>query len=239
MKVLKSSSILAFIFTILCFFHVTVTIQSPEWFVDIGDSQTYIFTKVFDSRLDNPNHIKIREYSDNGQIEIILKAGTILRYTISIVSPFSETIIGYRTYNNNVSLIEESISGIVRRTINNKSYWEEYYEDDPIVRIEGYHIFFEENNFVAREESVLTYFLTEKVIWDFRTGWLVFSSIKAYYMGETYYEVVYKLLERDPQDLIFNLPLNTVFGSITFIGLAIALFGTRIRQQKHKSIKES
>ncbi|MFX0085169.1 MAG: hypothetical protein ACFFAU_05815, partial [Candidatus Hodarchaeota archaeon] len=63
-------------------------------------------------------------------------------------------------------------------------------------------------------------------------------SIKASYMGEAYYNVEYKLLERDLEDLIFNLPLNTIFGSIIFIVLGIALFGTRKRRQKHKSIKE-
>jgi hypothetical protein len=231
-KNLKFSFILACIFTILCISRLTLTIQAPEWIVDIGDSQTYVFTKVFDSRLTNPNHINIMGYSNDGQIEITLRAGTIVSYTISIVSPFSETVIGYRTYNNNVSLIEETISRIVRRTVNNRSYWEDYYEEDPLVHIQGNHIIREYKHYVAREESFLTYFLTEKSIWDFTTGWLVFSSLKADYMGETYYEVVYELLEIALQDSIFNLPLNTIFGSIMFLGLVTVLFGTRLYQQK-------
>jgi hypothetical protein len=191
-----------------------LTIQAPEWIVDIGDSQTYVFTKVFDSRLTNPNHINIMGYSNDGQIEITLRAGTIVSYTIY------------------VSLIEETISRIVRRTVNNRSYWEDYYEEDPLVHIQGNHIIREYKHYVAREESFLTYFLTEKSIWDFTTGWLVFSSLKADYMGETYYEVVYELLEIALQDSIFNLPLNTIFGSIMFLGLVTVLFGTRLYQQK-------
>lgn len=222
-----------FLVTNLWFSRLTLTIEVPEWAINIGDSQTFVFTKVFDSRLANPNRINITGYSSDGQIIITLRPGTIVSYTISALSPFSETVIGYRTYNNNVSLIDENFSGIVRKTVSNRSYWEDYYDDDPLVRIQGNNVIREEKNYVSREESFLTYFLTEKTVWDFRTGWLVFASLKAYYMGETYYEVVYELLEKEYQDYMFSLPLNTFFGAIMFLGLGILLIGTRILQKKH------
>ncbi|MHA2304060.1 MAG: hypothetical protein ACXACU_01620, partial [Candidatus Hodarchaeales archaeon] len=114
-------------------------------------------------------------------------------------------------YNNNISLREEQILGIVRKTVQNLSYWEKYSENNSLYSINENNLVLEEELFIPQTFYRGPYFLKEIISWDLRTGWMISRSIKAYNAGETYYEVSLELLERN-SNFIFNLPVNCVFG---------------------------
>lgn len=214
----------------------------PEWQVHVGDSKSYIFTEVLSHQL-NHHQVIIWEYDENEQVEIILKKGTILSYTITQVNTSSDTIYGYRTYNNNVSLREETFSEIVRKTVHDRSYWEEYCEnedlysirDNLLIREEEMEIF---SAFLPKEVSIpypfqrngYPYFLKMVSIWDIETGWIVFSSYTAY-RYVTFYNITLKLLEEEKYST-FDLPQNFIFGSLLLVCIPLIYFISKSYHQK-------
>ncbi len=230
----RFSMILVCIITILFSSNSTYAVGALEWHVEVGDSNTFIYTEVYDSRSMYPDQIVLSEYSLNGQIDIIVTEGTLVSYTITQLLPFSETIYGTRKVNNNISIREEPILGIVRKTVNNRTYWESFSTDDPIYSLYQDSLIKTEERFVTLEVETVPYFQKEITIWDLRTGWMISSSVKAYNAGITYYEVNLELLDRDINNKIFNLPNNTIIGSLFFFGIIGILLLTRFNHKKHR-----
>lgn len=230
----RFSIILGCIITILFSSNSAYAVGALEWHVDVGDSNAFIYTEVYDSRSIYPDQIVLSEYSLNGQIDIIVTKGTLVSYTITQLMPFSETIYGTRKVNNNISIREEPILGIARKTVNNRTYWEDFSTDDPIYSLYQDSLIKTEEQFVSLAVETVPYFQKEITIWDLRTGWMISSSMKAYNAGTTYYEVNLELLDRDISNNIFSLPNNTIIGSLFFFGIIGILLITRSNHKKHR-----
>ncbi|GAG56397.1 unnamed protein product [marine sediment metagenome] len=211
----------------------TYAVGALEWHVEVGDSNTFIYTEVYDSRSIYQDQIVLSEYSLNGQIEIFVTKGTLVSYTITQLMPFSETIYGTRTVNNNISIREEPIIGIVRKTMNNRTYWEGFSIDDPIYSLYQDSLI-KTVRFVSLAGEAVPYFQKEITIWDLRTGWMISSSVKVYNADVTYYEVNLELLDREISNKIFNLPNNAIIGLVLFFGIIGILLITRFNHKKHR-----
>lgn len=136
-----------------------------EWYVKVGDSNIFVFTEVYDSRSVNPNQIVLTEHSGQEEIDIIVTKGTSVSYTITQLLPFSETIYGVRTFNNNVSIREELILGIVRKTVNNHTFWEGFSADDPTYSLYQNTLTKTEERLVPPSVETGSYFQKEITNW--------------------------------------------------------------------------
>ncbi|MFX0126159.1 MAG: hypothetical protein ACFFAE_21235, partial [Candidatus Hodarchaeota archaeon] len=131
-----------YIFFLLCIFIVSsggclqafARAIQEEWQIQVGDSQNYIYDDFYEVSSDNPS-----EYAywiideNNNNVTIILKKGLTLRYDITFLNP--DEARGKITYNGTITSQEQSIASrnysgrmgiVVRHSINNKTYWEEY-----------------------------------------------------------------------------------------------------------------
>ena len=143
----------------------------------------------------------------------------------------NETVFGFRTFNSNITLREELISGIVRRTVNNRSYWEGFCANDLSYSLFQNSLIFEDEQFISSNNG--NYFLKENTTWDLRTGWMTSTRILAYNGDEIYFDLQLELSDNG-EALIFNLPANTVIGSILFIVISFLLIVTFSFQQKRR-----
>ena len=215
--------------------------QNIEYRVQIGDSQTYIFTKVY-SYFSIPPYefqmIGVRE--EGGFVVITIREGTTLTYTITSI-PRSGLILGTRTYNGNITLQEESFIPFIRKTVTNRSYLVEYcnyYGNNSSEFIISGNLITQEILFVNQSlqtnQGIINVNTTLVDIWNWKTGWQVYQLIKQYNSTTTFYEEERELLDQNSSNE--NNNSNLIFGSILFLTLMIVLIITAIYQKKKKSI---
>ena len=113
-----------------------------------------------------------------------MKKDTILTYTITKINASSDIVYGKKTYNNNISLREEPLNEIVRKT----DEYISFHLNEPTFTIEG--------NLLIQEEEHLMYSIYDEI--SLQTGWMVYSSYCA--MGRfansiTHYNISLEILE--------------------------------------------
>lgn len=208
--------------------------QEPEWYVEVGESRTYIFTKVFSLSESNPNKIVDLVANDRQElITIVLEEGTTVTYTVTEI-PKIGIVMGKRTINNSIVLKEEIITYIVRRTVPDKAYWEEYYKNETSIHLIG-DIIIEtktqiDNDLIVQESryQIAGYQIgvqglinvTELVKWEWMTGWQTHFHSRFYNETSVFRENEYELIREKP----FDQKTNMIFG----LSLLLVIIGTLV-----------
>jgi hypothetical protein len=194
------------------------TVQE-DWQVQVGDSQTYVYKEFYNVTYDNPY-----EYSfwildeDNNNVTIILKKGLIFRYDITFLSP--DEARGKITYNGTITSLEQSISsrnysgwtGIVKPSINNKTYWEEYCEYRGLENVTG--------DLIIEEINTQYYAYINK--WNWKTGWLDYYHLKNWNETTIIMEREISLVPKES----FS-PLNVIVGGFILAVIVLILLGIK------------
>ncbi|MFX0181819.1 MAG: hypothetical protein ACFE95_01955 [Candidatus Hodarchaeota archaeon] len=201
----------------ICFSQAIFT-QDLGYNVKVGDSQTYIYKKVYDILSDNPYQFRRVETNQDGYLVIIIiQEGTLVTYTITTI-PHPGMILFSRTYNRTITLQEElAFRYVLRDTINNKSYWEEFYREDDSTYISG--------DLVVLEEATYNSTLTYK--WNWKTGWLAYYYFKSYNENNTIYEEEIDLVTDSS-----NFGQNIFFGIFMLVVIVIIIITIRLLQKR-------
>jgi hypothetical protein len=191
-----------------------------DWQVQVGDSQTYVYQEFYDVSYDNPyEHSYWIIDEDNNNVTIILKKGLIFRYDITFLSP--DEARGKITYNGTITSQEQSISSrnysgwtgiIVRPSINNQTYWEEYCEYRGLENVTGDLII----------EEINTQDITYINEWNWKTGWLNYYYVKHWNETTIISEWEFSLV---PKESFF--PLNIIVGGFILAVIVLILLGIK------------
>ncbi|MFX1283236.1 MAG: hypothetical protein ACFFB5_06255 [Promethearchaeota archaeon] len=198
-----------------------------EWKVSSGDAITYIYKNFYDITRTNPYEFSVSGIDVNGElVSVTVEKGTKITYTITS-KPTTGPIFGTMTFDSNITLEEQPISDIIIiKTVNNRSYWENYYKNDQSFSIQGdlliqasrtYDVYFDGG-------QAYPYELTTSYKWNWKTGWLTSFYIRSrsYETNETYYEEIFEA-ESTEKSINNQLQSNTIFGSILLSLILIIL----------------
>lgn len=191
-----------------------------DWQIQVGNSQTYVYNEFYEVSSNNPYECSdwiIDE--DNNNVTIILKKGLILRYFITFLSP--DEARGKITYNGTITSQEQSISSrnysgwtgiVVRHSINNKTYWEEYCKYRGLQNVTGDLIVSEIN----------TEYSTTIYKWNWKTGWLDYYYFK--YWNET---IIISVREISLVLKDSFSPFNVIVGGFILAIIVLLLLGIK------------
>jgi hypothetical protein len=107
--------------------------QEIDWTVNEGDSQTYIYNKYFSIYRANPYQANVTIQTEKGEFtNIIYKEGITITFDIEKVTEYE--IRGKKTYNGNITSNSHTLaygfeSWVIRKSINNASYWFNLYKE--------------------------------------------------------------------------------------------------------------
>ncbi|UCG00916.1 MAG: hypothetical protein JSW11_15020 [Candidatus Heimdallarchaeota archaeon] len=192
-----------------------------EWQIQVGDSQTYIYDDFYEVSSDNSSeYIYWIIDENNNNVTIILKKGLTLRYDITFLDP--DEARGTITYNGTITSLEQSLSsrtysgwtGIVRPSINNKSYWEEYCRFRGLENVTGDFIVMEINTDIINQIS----------IWNWKTGWLNYYY-EMYWNDTTIISL--REISLVPQENEPPPPLNVIVGGFILVFIILILVGIK------------
>lgn len=193
--------------------------NSLEWKVNIGDSNTYIYKDFYDITQTNPFQFSVSGIIDGEFVSVTVKKGTKLTYTITS-KPTTGPLIGKITFNSKITFKERPISDIIlRKTVDNKSYLENYYNNGSF-SIQGELLIQTARTFDIYYEGsqAFPYELTTIYKWDWKTGWLIFYHIRSNsYSNETYYEEIFEVVT-GKKSANGHLQSNVIFGT-AFLGI--------------------
>ena len=199
--------------------------NNPEWKVNIGDSNTYIYEDFYDITKTNPFQFSVSGIIDGEFVSVTVKKGTKLTYTITSKTT-NGPIIGKITFNSNITFEERPISDtILRKTVNNKSYLGNYYKNDKSFSIQGDLLIQTTRTFDIYYEGgqAFPYELTSIFKWDWKTGWLTFYHIRSNsYSNELYYEEKFEVVTGE-KSTNGQLQSNVIFGTAFLSIIAIIL----------------
>ncbi len=232
--------ILSLFFIIFFSNSVSSAITNTEltWQIEIGDSQTFIYRKIYNLDNSDPLVIQRDEIDQNGeQTRITVKTGTSIRLNISSID--TDSVYATFTYNNTFTTSKIIIGGsslntrkimgtsFLQQAHDNKSYWLEIASLDENLHLQG--------NLLVREEH--TIFLDDQVNItkiskrDWTTGWLVYL----YYCRNN----ASMLIREEEFVLTPNetwLPQNAVFGTSILIFLtSVIIIRYVFSRKKQKS----
>ena len=211
-----------------------VLVQSDhelEYTVGIGDYQTYIYTKFYDSRLIDPYREQNQvNYSNGSFANYTIENGTKIRITITNITG-NDFILGNRTIDDRVTVEEDWIDLFVRPMTNNQSSLAESFSESDSFEFRNNLIFEEVTESPFISESIL-YNLnrTRTSIWE-RTGWINSFSIHVYDASTVYYEM--EVIKQSPQ--IEHSKSNETIG-IVMLGfiLLMLLYLQFVAKRSHK-----
>ncbi|UCG03067.1 MAG: hypothetical protein JSW11_03575 [Candidatus Heimdallarchaeota archaeon] len=173
--------------------------QELEWHVKVGDTKTYIITKL--RKNGNPHEYIDEVDTPQGIVNITMKKGTTIKLDILKLNLGAHLNC---TYNDNITADGDDFSYYVRKTTENKSYWEEKVGEDEDVS-------FTDNLMVVKRkepvnETVFRLFISK---WNFMTGWMESESFKKANSTYVFAEWEVDSLNTDLDQIIFvDLPLS-------------------------------
>ena len=180
--------------------------QELEWRVHVGDTKTYIVTKLNKDEI--PYEYLEEVDTPQGPANVTMKKGTTI--TLEIL----ELNHGARLnciYNDDLIADGDDFSYYVGKTTANKSYWEEQFD-------EGYDevSFTEESIIVKREEvvneSVYSLYVSEL---NFMTGWLESEAVKVANSTYTFIEWELAALNTDLAQ-VTSFSVSVWFSAVVF-----------------------
>jgi len=167
--------------------------------------------------------------TDNSQFTIVLKKGLKVRYEITFLGSFHAR--GTITYNGSVTSNVTTISridmvdwsGVVRPTIDNESYWEEWCKYRGQFNLTDNYII--QEVFIRNTTDSPGYHFIHK--WDWKTGWMSF------YYDKSWNETAYREIEIALVSSEKPSPNQIIFGVI-FLGVIITLLITITLYRRNK-----
>jgi hypothetical protein len=190
----RKTHFVSILFLLLCIISSSNTAalaqQELEWKVKVGDSMTYEFTKVYQNPDEDedgdPNTRKIIFPDEDGNTrEVFLKKGTILE--IEIIKLNDGATIK-NTFNGEITSEESTDNTMVMKTVDNKTYWEEYAKTKSVGDTEGSV----DGNLLVLETEYENYDTsTTEMIFkvDWKTGWFTYRYQKHYNETDTIFEM--------------------------------------------------
>ncbi len=191
-----------------------VTEENLEWKAEVGDSLTLTYTKFIDKAKNNQ---VIQEGTDEegNKVNITLQKGTTVKYTI--ISFTSRDVRGKIEMNGILFAANASILTSIRKTTDNKTYWEEYYKDWEGFSIKGNHIVYEtEVDYGNLHHRTITK-------WSWKTGWKIYDYVKSTNNSQVTREV-----ELTSEPGLFDIPGYELFSPI------VAIITTRVMIKRRK-----
>lgn len=159
-------------------------IQTQEWKVSVGDSNSYSVGKYFDETDQDGDGDKNTQTTDVDGTEVVLKKGTSFKVEIVSLSATGATIkMIYGDIEGSEQSDESPPYSWVAKTIDNKTYWENWASGNDAYSVEGDNIVVESSVSMAG----MTVEYTVKRNW--RTGWLTSMSAKSTAGGTTQMEM--------------------------------------------------
>ncbi|UCE14354.1 MAG: hypothetical protein JSV04_04050 [Candidatus Heimdallarchaeota archaeon] len=158
--------------------------QTLEWKVSTGDSKTYSIDKFFDETdTDGDGDKNTQTITVDGE-EVVLKKGTSFKIEIVSLSDTGATIkMIYGDIEGSEEADQSPPSSWVTKTIDNKTYWENWASGNAAYSVDGDNIVVESSMSMAG----MTVETTVKRNW--KTGWLASMSAKSVQGGTTQMEV--------------------------------------------------
>ncbi len=182
--------------------------QELERYVKVGDTKTYMITKL--SKNENPYEYIEEVDTPQGTVNVTMKKGTTIKLEIL---ELNHGALLKSIYNDNITADGDDFSYYVRKTLTNKSYWEEFVGEDEDVS-------FTDNLMVVKSEdpvneSVYRLFVGK---WNFMTGWMESEAHKEANSTQVFAEWELAALNTDlDQITCFNFPISLSFLLITLI----------------------
>ncbi|MFX0181869.1 MAG: hypothetical protein ACFE95_02205 [Candidatus Hodarchaeota archaeon] len=203
------------------------TSQKTTWHVEVDDSATYLYTKVFYYYSENHEHYYKRLTAEDGQsVTLSITKGLLMTYTI--LNVINSEVKVKITFNENITLKEASYYGYgfpIRKTIINKNYWENWYKNWKSIEVSDDLIIRE-----YRENDVFRNIYRVE-IWNWKTGWSIYSYSKIWNDTIIFFEEELKLIS-SPKVLTKNM----IFGGIILSGI-LSILLTQHSWFKIKNIK--
>lgn len=200
-----------------------------EWCVEVGDSRSFIVTKFYDILQPDPHKLVTLEATEDHEfIHITTEVNTKITYTITELVEIN-IAMGKRTFNDTISLKEEPITGIIRKTVQNKTYWEQIYENESTTEIingtEMNRNTTVTDKLIIRSRSFQAilpwYSLTEfiNVIeinhWEWMNGWMNYGYSGYWNATNKIFEFEWKYLDKLPDEISWNI----IMGGIILLGI--------------------
>ncbi len=220
---------LIFIFVIFTPKIKALPTQELEWQISEGDSQIYHYNKRYNIDSEDPLQVQEEIRDDSGDlVTVVITKGSTIQYNVAIVTP--NAIWGRITYNGTITSIRDIIAREgrirepIRKSVNNRSYWEEYCKEDEHSYISGDLIVHEATYTIL---SGYTWISEE---WNWKTGWITYcyerSWNRTHVLDETEYSINPIVNNQ------FIIPPNMIFGTFFLIVIAILLVGPKFYQKR-------
>lgn len=170
--------------------------QTAEWKVKVGDSKTYEVTKYYDAYLINYDGNPDEENVTVGDQTYIYKKDITVKVEITklnSIAEVNETYYGEVTISNALGTTPQG-SPWVDKTIDNKTYWEEFLPDDPTGAINytvGDNLVEEKGKKPWILDATITWEWTSKI--NYKTGWLEYMYQTLYNSSTTLTEVEFSV----------------------------------------------
>ncbi|MFX1506717.1 MAG: hypothetical protein ACFFDC_11495 [Promethearchaeota archaeon] len=197
-------------------------VVQEDWQIQVGDSQTYVIREYYDFSDENPyESSSLINDEDNNSVVIVLKKGLIFRCDIIFLGP--DEARGKITFNDTITSQEQPFSSpnflgwnIVRPSIDNKTYWEDYCKYRGFENVTGDLIVSE----ITTEDS--------KVIhkWNWRTGWLNYYFV-CYYVENWNETTIISAYEVSVVPMESSFPLNVLVGGFILVFIVLILLGIK------------
>ncbi len=217
-------------------------LQQEEWCVEIGDSRSFIVTKLYDILLPDPHKLVTLEGNEDHEfIYITTEVNTKISYTITEITE-SNIVIGKKTINDTITLKEEPISGIIRKTIQNKTYWESIYENESTSEMVGdleisFHTTVTSKvirrnasyQFISPVYSLTEIiYVTDIVHWEWMTGWVSYR----YYRTKNETNTLYEYEMMNPNYSSDDIPWNMIYGGFILLGITGLIIFVNYQRRK-------
>lgn len=204
------------------FLRVNVVIGANYgWKVQVGDSELYIYTKVYDYF--SETHHRIVEFVYNGttprrdrDVPIVIWKGSTFNVTITSLGAFNESYCQV-TYNRNITCMNKLLIDFVWPTIDNRSYWERECENNENEKLSGDLISFE-------SQSTNDNYDSDILKWNWKTGWITYCSSRRFNQSTILYELEYKLKNYKTKEPF--LQSNIILGTLILLVITTTLFLT-------------
>jgi hypothetical protein len=205
-----------------------------EWNIKIGDSRTFIYTKFYDDSLLNPYQETVGLWNGTPDplqrtgvefVYITYKKGLTMDVTVTSLDPsasFCKVV-----FNENLTLVNQSITQFVTQTVDNRTYWDVLCSENNTMTISDNILTITYNTrFYAIDTSIRD--VNHIYKWNWKTGWLVYA-----YMGimDNFTNILY-----ETEFTVFstnNSISNIIFGS-SFLGLAVMMLILTFRFNKRR-----
>ena len=203
-----------------------------EYKISIGDSHTYRYLNIYDSRLDDPYKSQFDVIAADGRSRtFMIENGS--EFKITIINVTNDEIFGTRTIDE-ATFEEEEMYLFVRPMTSNISLFTEYYigeytfyggktieiRDNLIIEEVIEYSFYSEGEYYDLNRNTTS-------IWE-KNGWLNHMSIRIYDMESVYYEI--EFTRQFPQRNV--LKSNEVTGIILLGVIFIILIFFHVSKRK-------